>query len=816
MPPKKDTAAKKKAGAGGEKRKREAKKSFAYDGKTVIVTATLAEIKKADRGKGEMDSRKLVRVPSKAARAKLYEEAASAIAAREGAALPGHGGRPWTCDVRLVDDSRPKRKNVGPLFRWYRGRLELAVVPHYLEKIEEVDAGIRPGRRHRDDDPPSSDECSDDEEEVDMYSHIPKTLLQQREVSALSTVAWEDPDHPVPEVRRTWRSPDLLTFHSRKAAVKHSIMLIKRDKLIDKVLHGIGAHGLMVRPTKVTRKAALDAGMYRFLRDGLFVVGQEEEWLDEGLKVWKVREANREKREEKEAAEGKVCREEGAAAAETAISAPPVAAAAAVAVANDAPGTAVPIGLVETSASSVGSSPSAQEVGHNASGGEGSKATNVVTDPLRDDVVGKGGVVLSRPWTFVSKRQDGHKPSQGSIAADFHTAISAEDLFIQEKKGELTEDYRVWSVEAGVEVKSQDAVHQKFSDQHATKELRSKFARLSEEDKRHWEDLAMQKRCGPTPFSSTSSVELDCDNRGGDGDLCIPPEKKQRLRAMAEHHVAVTTDVARSDTSTYPATSGSPQSKKKETPKGPRKPPKIAKSTHWRLTQEQIDACKVAVHDHYERVMRTIKARNLFFELADGFDVLRERGRGRYDMELPVFDTPKFDFLTDPSKAAWLPVVRKILGDDAVLVHKGAFLSLPGSDTQIYHQDGVHLNNKIQKACYAVNVFIPLVDLDMSNGPTEFCLGTHYLGYEHYAKDMCHTPTPKAGTPIIFDYRLGHRGLGNTSSESRPIVYLTYTPASKKFTDSVNFSRKRYKRLGELVEKPLSRRDRALKREREV
>ena len=617
----------------------------------------------------------------------------------------------------------------------------------------------------------------------------------------------------MPEVRRTWRSPDLLTFHSRKAAVEHSKTLIKRDKLIDKVLHGIGAHGLMVRPTKVTRKAALDAGMYRFLRDGLFVVGQEEEWLDEALKVWKVRETNREKREEKEAAEGKACQEEEAAAA-TAVSAPPVAAAAAVAVANETPGTAVPIGLVETSASSVGSSPSVQEVEHNASGGEGFKAMNAVTDPVRDDLVEKGGVVLSRPWTFVSKQPDGHNPSQGSIAADFYTPISAVDLFIQEKKGELTEDYRVWAVEAGVEVKSQDAVHQKFSDQHAIKELRAKFAGLSEEDKRHWEDLAKRKRCGPTPFLSTSSVELDCDNREGGGDLCSPPEKKQRLLAMAEHHVAVTTSYAQSDTT--PAPSASPQSKKRQKPKGPRKPPKIAKSTHWRLTQEQIDVCKVAVNDHYERVMQTIKARNLFFELADGFDVLRERGRGRYDMELPVFDTPKFDFLTDPNKAAWLPVVRKILGDDAILVHKGAFLSLPGSDTQIYHQDGVHLNNKIQKACYAVNVFIPLVDLDMSNGPTEFCLGTHYLGYEHYSKDMCHTPTPKAGTPIIFDYRLGHRGLGNTSSESRPIVYLTYTPASKKFTDSVNFSRKRYKRLGELVEKPLSRRDRALKREREV
>ena len=39
--------------------------SFAYDGKTVIVAATLSDIKKAEQGKGDMDSKKLVRIPSK-------------------------------------------------------------------------------------------------------------------------------------------------------------------------------------------------------------------------------------------------------------------------------------------------------------------------------------------------------------------------------------------------------------------------------------------------------------------------------------------------------------------------------------------------------------------------------------------------------------------------------------------------------------------------------------------------------------------------------------------------------------------------------
>ena len=81
----------------------------------------------------------------------------------------------------------------------------------------------------------------------------------------------------VPDVKRTWRSPDLKTFNSRKAAVDYAKVLVKRDKLIDKVLHGFGGHGLMCRPVKPTKKAALDAGLARFLRDGLWVVGQEED-----------------------------------------------------------------------------------------------------------------------------------------------------------------------------------------------------------------------------------------------------------------------------------------------------------------------------------------------------------------------------------------------------------------------------------------------------------------------------------------------------------------------------------------------------------
>ena len=101
---------------------------------------------------------------------------------------------------------------------------------------------------------------------------------------------------------------------------------------------------------------------------------------------------------------------------------------------------------------------------------------------------------------------------------------------------------------------------------------------------------------------------------------------------------------------------------------GTKPPPEFVPSTHYRLNQEQIARCFTACVDHYEKVMHTVKARSLYHELADGFDVFRERGRGRYDMELSLFDTPEFAFLTDMRSAAWMPIVHKILGEDALLV----------------------------------------------------------------------------------------------------------------------------------------------------
>jgi ectoine hydroxylase-related dioxygenase (phytanoyl-CoA dioxygenase family) len=233
------------------------------------------------------------------------------------------------------------------------------------------------------------------------------------------------------------------------------------------------------------------------------------------------------------------------------------------------------------------------------------------------------------------------------------------------------------------------------------------------------------------------------------------------------------------------------------------------------MTPEQCQLCHDAGMNHFDRIMRTVQARDLLRELQDGFDLLRERGRGRFDMELPDFDTPTFSFLSNLKKAPWMPIVREILGKDVVLIHKGMFLALPGAERQVYHQDGVHLTTQYQRDVHAINVFIPVVDMSAELGPTEFCLGSHLLGNEDFNEKFLESPIVKAGTPIIFDYRLGHRGLANASDGCRPIVYCTYARASdgKEFRDTVNFSRKRYHKIGDLVGKVATREERARKRE---
>ena len=157
--------------------------------------------------------------------------------------------------------------------------------------------------------------------------------------------------------------------------------------------------------------------------------------------------------------------------------------------------------------------------------------------------------------------------------------------------------------------------------------------------------------------------------------------------------------------------------------------------------------------------------------------------------------------------APWLPLVRSLVGRDAALAHAGVIVALPDSAGQKWHSDGDHLHADLVLPAHALNVFVPLVDVSLANGATEFVPRTH-LDWRADQRPVVVEAT--AGDALVFDWRLKHRGLPNKTSAARPLLYLTY--AQPWWVDKYNFSKARYDDLPPLVPRT-TRDDRGKRRE---
>jgi hypothetical protein len=219
----------------------------------------------------------------------------------------------------------------------------------------------------------------------------------------------------------------------------------------------------------------------------------------------------------------------------------------------------------------------------------------------------------------------------------------------------------------------------------------------------------------------------------------------------------------------------------------------------YALSEEQVKLCYDAVMKHYDACVATFAKLGLVEELRNiGFDKFKSRDVGRFDFQVPELqkNSRKFDFLSF-EKCKWRDLIISLLGEGAHLIHQGCFLSLPDSTDQKIHTDGDAKMGTI------INVFIPLVDLTKENGPTEFLPASHLpsrsIDELSSRNESCcpYAPLVKKGHLLLFDYAVYHRGLGNRSKESRPVLYLTY--AKKGVKDKHNFSSSRYLQMPQLI-----------------
>lgn len=195
---------------------------------------------------------------------------------------------------------------------------------------------------------------------------------------------------------------------------------------------------------------------------------------------------------------------------------------------------------------------------------------------------------------------------------------------------------------------------------------------------------------------------------------------------------------------------------------------------------------------------------------AAGYVEIVQRSPGRWDVPI----SPR-EFGLDDRQMPWWPLIAAILGENAEHSFSGVVSSDPGSPAQFWHIDSPHTDREHRPA-HAINILLALHDVPMEMGPTECAAGSHVLTnhlkntnlvtdelvYQHAGTtpeslvketdnpvpELCAT-SMSAGSCLVFDDRLLHRGLANDSDSTRHVAYFSYR--QKGYSENTHFESQR-------------------------
>jgi len=211
-----------------------------------------------------------------------------------------------------------------------------------------------------------------------------------------------------------------------------------------------------------------------------------------------------------------------------------------------------------------------------------------------------------------------------------------------------------------------------------------------------------------------------------------------------------------------------------------------------------------------DHVISALGTQSIGIGSAAGFDEVVQRSPGRWDVPI----SPS-EFGVDERDLPWWPLITAMLGEDAEHSFSGVVYSDPGSPAQCWHIDSPHVSEDHLPA-HALNVMIALHDTPLAMGPTEIAKGSHRLTnhlqnralvsdelvYQHeitVPEQLVANPEQAApegfssalaaGSCLIFDDRILHRGLGNASDSRRSMVYFAYRQAG--YSENTHFEAQR-------------------------
>jgi hypothetical protein len=191
------------------------------------------------------------------------------------------------------------------------------------------------------------------------------------------------------------------------------------------------------------------------------------------------------------------------------------------------------------------------------------------------------------------------------------------------------------------------------------------------------------------------------------------------------------------------------------------------------------------------------------------------RGQARYEITLRMsgaFCRP--DVFANPLLRG---ILGPLLGADMQLNSFSIVVSHPGAPVQQIHRDHGHLfvtepGVGPNLPVYAVNVAVPLIDVDIETGPTAVWPGSHrWPSNIQPQPDGMMARSIRRGDCLLVDYRTLHTGLPNQGARARPILYMVYVrgwfcdEATHFALNSPDMSLEDYRGLPESARLPLFR-----------
>ncbi len=218
------------------------------------------------------------------------------------------------------------------------------------------------------------------------------------------------------------------------------------------------------------------------------------------------------------------------------------------------------------------------------------------------------------------------------------------------------------------------------------------------------------------------------------------------------------------------------------------------------VDNREVDELRTCIDGEIANIENLISCRRPHINIGKdviSFKEIASRGNERFDLLLPKTSTAR-NFVEKVLLERIAHVVERLLNGrmgETIDFDISVVYSKPGAPNQGWHADGDHQKGASDAGwdadgwkahlaeTYALCLFIPLIDLDGETGYTQFWPASHrnkgLAGFGPVAEITAATWDGKcrAGDAIWYDYRLMHRGMGNTSDAIRPVVQILFKKA---------------------------------------